>query len=310
MIELTVGTEYDQMRLDRFVLKASDIGKNTAEKLIRKGEVKVNGKKAKADCILQKDDIVRIYGVAEKGAGAVSFNEALGGVDVIYEDEFILAVNKPAFLPTQPMQGQEDCLSERVKLYLRKTIEEGGYRFVPAPVNRLDYETSGIVLCGKTPDSARKLSELLREEKIEKHYDALCLGEMSGQLRLENWAVKDQKENRMTLYGEKREGASRMLGIYRSERSSGGYSLVDARLITGKTHQIRSQMAFAGHPLVNDYKYGKKKENDQFREKYGIRRLFLHCCEVSFALWYAPGDIRITCDMPEEMKEVLKKLGM
>lgn len=310
MIELTVGTEYAGMRLDRFVLKAADIGKNTAEKLIRKGEVKVNGRKAKADIILQKDDIVKIYGVAEKDAGAVSFKEGLGGVDVIYEDDFILAVNKPAFLPTQPMQGQEDCLSERIKLYLRKTVEDSGYRFIPAPVNRLDYETSGIVLAGKTPDSARKLSELLREEKIDKHYSALCIGRMDRQLRLENWAVKDQKENRMKLYAERTEGASRMLGIYRPEKTSECYTLADAKLITGKTHQIRSQLAFAGHPLVNDYKYGIRSENDSFREKYGIKRLFLHCREVSFSLWYAPGDIRITCEMPDEMKKVLGKLGM
>lgn len=310
MIELTVGTEYAEMRLDRFVFKAADIGKNTAEKLIRKGEVKVNGKKARADLILRKDDTVRIYGVAGKDAGAVSFKEGLDGVDVLYEDEFILAVNKPAFLPTQPMQGQEDCLSERIKLYLKDIIAESGYRFIPAPVNRLDYETSGIVLAGKTPDAARKLSELLREEKIDKHYSALCLGKMDRQLRLENWAVKDPKENRMTLYGEKTENASRMLGIYRPERTSEGYTLADAKLITGKTHQIRSQLAYAGHPLVNDYKYGIRKENDMFREKYGIRRLFLHCREVSFSLWYSPGDIKITCDMPEEMKKVLEKLGM
>lgn len=310
MIELTVGTEYAEMRLDRFVFKAADIGKNTAEKLIRKGEVKVNGKKAKADLILQKDDTVRIYGVAEKNAGAVSFKEGLGKVDVLYEDEFVLAVNKPAFLPTQPMQGQEDCLSERIKLYLKDIIADSGYRFIPAPVNRLDYETSGIVLAGKTPDAARKLSELLRDEKIDKHYAALCFGKMDRQLRLENWAVKDPKENRMKLYGEKRENTSRMLGIYRPEKISEEFTLTDAKLITGKTHQIRSQLAYAGYPLINDYKYGLRKENDMFRDKYGIRRLFLHCREVSFSLWYAPGDIKITCDLPEEMRKVLEKIGM
>ena len=309
MIELLVRRDYDGMRLDRYIQKAAGLGRNTAEKLLRKGEVRLNGVRSAAQSPVREGDTVRIYGVEEIKPPAVSFDEGLGGVDVLYEDEFILAVNKPAYLPTQPMKGQKDCLSERVKNHLRKTIEEYDYRFVPAPVNRLDYETSGVVLCGKTPASAKALSQMLREEKIEKHYTALCLGMLQKTLRLEDWAAKDKTLNRMVIRPGREEGLSRMLGIYRGMESRDGMSLVDAKLITGKTHQIRCQLSNAGYPLINDYKYGERAANDRFREEFGVRRLLLHCSEVSFSLWYAPGTIRITCDLPQEMKQLVKKIG-
>lgn len=309
MIELLVEKDYEGMRLDRYIQKAAGLGRNTAEKLLRKGEVRINGVRSAAQSLLKEGDTVRIYGAEEKRTPAVSFDENLGGVDVLYEDDFILAVNKPAYLPTQPMKGQKDCLSERVKNHLRSAIEEYDYRFIPAPVNRLDYETSGIVLCGKTPSSAKALSEMLREERIEKHYAALCFGELKQTLRLEDWAIRDSAKNRMVIYPERREGASRMLGIYRGVSVCRNMSLVDARLITGKTHQIRCQLAHAGFPLVNDYKYGNRKASDAFQSEYGVKRLLLHCSEVSFSLWYAPGSIRISCEMPEEMKNLVRRIG-
>ena len=124
MIELLVSRDYDGMRLDRYIQKAAGLGRNTAEKLLRKGEVRLNGVRSSAQSAVREGDTVRIYGVEEKRTPAVSFDEALGGVEVLYEDGSILAVNKPAYLPTQPMKGQKDCLSERVKNHLRKTVEE------------------------------------------------------------------------------------------------------------------------------------------------------------------------------------------
>ena len=309
MIELLVSRDYDGMRLDRYIQKAAGLGRNTAEKLLRKGEVRLNGVRSSAQSAVREGDTVRIYGVEEKRTPAVSFDEALGGVEVLYEDGSILAVNKPAYLPTQPMKGQKDCLSERVKNHLRKTVEEYENRFIPAPANRLDYETSGVVLCGKTPAAARALSEMFREEKIEKHYTALCRGQFGKTLRLENWATKDASRNRMVISPRREEGLSRMLGIYRGIAVCKDLSLVDARPITGKTHQIRCQLANAGFPLINDYKYGDRAANDLFREEYGVKRLLLHCSEVSFSLWYAPGTIRITCEMPPEMKRLIKQIG-
>ncbi|MBO4359545.1 MAG: RluA family pseudouridine synthase [Eubacteriaceae bacterium] len=309
MIEISVDRDYDGMRLDRFIQKAAGLGRNTAQKLLRKGEVRINGIRSEAGTLLKEGDTVRIYGAEEKKAPAVSFDESLGGVDVLYEDEFILAVNKPAYLPTQPMKGSRDCLSERVKNHLKPVVEEYGGRFIPAPVNRLDFETSGTVLCGKTPAAARALSEMLREERIEKHYTALCSGKLEKTLRLEDWAAKDSSKNRMVIYPERREGTSRMLGIYRGIGTCREMSLVDAKLITGKTHQIRVQLANTGYPLINDYKYGNRRVNDAFREEYGVERLLLHCSEVSFSLWYAPGSIRICCELPEEMKRLVEKIG-
>jgi len=311
MTEITVTGDYDGMRLDRFITKITGAGRNTVQKLLRKGDVRIDGTRVReGDRPVREGESIRIYGVEERSSGAVSFDASLGEPRILYEDEEILAVDKPALLATQPMKGSRDSLSERIKNHLRELIEENGGRFIPAPVNRLDYQTSGIVLCGKTPSSARKLSEMLREEKIEKHYYALCAGEKNSRMRLENWAVRNSAANKMEIVPGRREGAVRMLGIYTPLSSSEGFTLVDAQIITGKTHQIRCQLSEAGLPLVNDVKYGDPEATRRFRKKCQAERILLHCREVAFPLWYAPGSIRITCPLPEDMAEALSLLGI
>ncbi len=305
-IDLNVGEEYDGMRLDRFVFKSTNCSKVAVQKLIRKGDVKLNGKKAPADTPVKAGDIIKVYGAEMKSEKSVSFCEGLGNLDILYEDEFILALNKPSCLSTQPSQGRVDCLSERVKLYYKDMITSSGGRFIPSPQNRLDYETSGIVLCAKTPKAAKELSELIREGDIDKQYYALCFGNIPKKMRLENYAIKDSKQNKMILYDEAVENSVRMDAVYTPLAKGDSLSLINAKLITGKTHQIRAQLSHVGAAVVNDKKYGNRNLNASFVQKHKLDRLCLHCYETSFNLWYAPGDIKITCDMPLDIKKICK----
>lgn len=304
LIELTVNDEYSDMRLDRFVFKSTDCSKVAIQKLIRKGDIKLNGKRVSADTAVKSGDKVKVYGAALKTADAVSFDGSVGSLDILYEDDFILAINKPTGLATQPSQSKTDCLSERIKFYLKDIIIKSNYRFVPAPVNRLDFETSGIVLCGKTPKAAKELSELIREGDVDKQYYALCFGNLPQKIRLENYALKDSKHNKMCLYDYHVDNSVRMDGIYTPIAKGKDISLINAKLITGKTHQIRAQLAYIGAPVVNDYKYGNRVLNDNLKKEQNVNRLCLHCYETAFDLWYAPGDIKITCDMPSDLKKV------
>ncbi len=307
---IEVGSEYDEMRLDRFVLNNTSLSKGLVQKLIRKGDVKINGKKAEASDHVHTLDEIKIYNAAQSDLPAASFVQGLPKVKVVYEDPFILAVNKPSGLNTQQGGQNNDCLNERIKLHLKDVVLHYNGVFVPAAVNRLDYGTSGIVLCGKTPTAAKELSRLIRENKIKKYYVALIFGEMKRKIKAECYAKKDTAKNIMLPCNEGDDGAVKMVAVYESLGVSDGMSLVKARLITGKTHQIRFQLSSLGYPLVGDNKYGNVRKNKIFKEKYGLDRMFLHCCETSFDLWDSSGNLRLVCEMPEELRSVCKKMGL
>ena len=307
LIRLNVKDEFDGMRLDRFVLNNTECSKGAVQKLIRKGDVKVNKKRSEASVRVKSGDVVDVYNAAPKSAA--KFVEGLPLPKVIYEDDFILAVNKPAGLNTQPGGSSADCLSERVKLYLKDVVEEYGGAFVPAPANRLDNGTSGIVLCGKTPKAAAELSALIRENKVKKCYFVLVCGKLNERVRLDGFARKDAKRNMMLPCDANEQGAVKMSAVYEPLETFGEYTLVKAKLITGKTHQIRFQLSAAGHEVVGDNKYGNRRINEEFKNKYGFCRLFLHCCEMSFKMWDDSGSMKITCALPEDMQNILKDIG-
>ena len=308
MKQFTITEDFSGMRLDRFIKKACpEIGKNTAQKMIRKGDAKVNGKKASADCILNTGDTVKIY-VREDAVKTLEINFELPDPEVIYEDELIMAVNKPPYLPSQPSSKGEDSVSERVKKYLADDIKAYDGLFSPGTANRLDTNTSGIVLAGKTPQAQRELSSLIASNKIDKVYTALVYGHFPGKMKVSDYAVKNTSSNLMTVYDEPVEGSVSMVSVFEPVEYIGEYTLLRAKLITGRTHQIRAQLSHLGYPVVLDRKYCDSTRNDRFRQSYGLNRQFLHCSEVSFKIWYDSSILKITCDLPEDLADVIGKL--
>ncbi len=212
----------------------------------------------------------------------------LKGITVVYEDEHFLFLNKPVGVLTQKAAKEDASLNEWMIGYLLAkdaSLEKDLPTFRPSVCNRLDRNTSGIVLCGKSLPGLQFLNACIRERGVRKFYRTICVGEITQSKRLEGWLVKDTVGNKVKIISDKAaagEGAALVQTAYTPIAMSEGYTLLEVELFTGKSHQIRAQMAAIGHPLIGDTKYGREEVNRRFREKYGLNYHLLHACCVKF----------------------------
>ena len=277
MKEFTVGKNDAGQRLDRFVGKAAPrLPSSLLQKYIRRKDVKVNGRPAGGDVRLTEGDTVRLY-IPDEFFEVPREEDAwqavaVPKVDVIYEDANILLADKrPGMLCHSAGEWTWDTLIAHIQAYLRAKGEwdpaaENG--FAPALCNRIDRNTGGIVIAAKTAEALRIMDEKVRLREIEKTYLCAVLGKPSPPSgTLEGYLFKDAKKNQVYVYDEPRPGARTAVTEYTTLASRNGLSLVECRLITGRTHQIRAQLAHAGCPLLGDGKYGRERDNRRFGEK-------------------------------------------
>lgn len=238
-------------RLDRFIMKYFSEMKRTAVfKLIRKKKIRLNGLKASPETILLEGDQVWIddyvIGEFEKKEG-LSFK---GTLHILYEDDKRLIVYKPKGLKTIPDHPEEISLTGLVQTYLRGLVTQ---TFSPSPVSRLDRNTTGLVLFGKTYESLKGLSEQMRERRIKKYYLALIFGTIEEEKRVEMTLSKDPDDNLVVQSDQ----GKKAITILRPLVSGTQKSLVEVDLVTGRSHQIRKALASLGHPIIGDPKYGR-----------------------------------------------------
>ena len=307
MIDFTINTEYENMRLDRFVQKnCTSISKMSIQKMMRKGRIKINGKKPKPDTRIHTGDHVKIFiSTSDKKERPPKPN--VPPPEILYEENDFIAVNKPAGLVSHPSKGSKDSLSERIYAYLYDNLDKEG-TFVPGVINRLDTNTSGIVLAPKTPLAAQKMYALMRENKIKKSYCVLAKGRIEKKLILKTYAKKNKKENKMYPSNISDKNAVFMHTIFTPIEYIGGNTLLKAKLLTGKTHQIRFQLYCINHPVAGDPKYKDENFNRFMYEKYHLNRQFLHCYEMSFPFWQDQSIIKITSTYSDDLDKVYKKL--
>ena len=277
MREFIAGKNDAGQRLDRFVGKAAPmLPASLLQKYIRRKDVKLNGRPAKGDVRLNEGDVVRLY-IPDEFFNAPREDEAWKAVtapkvDVVYEDENILLANKrPGMLCHSAGEWTWDTLIAHIQAYLRAKGEwDPGAEnsFAPALCNRIDRNTGGIVIAAKTAEALRIMDEKVKLREMEKTYLCAVLGTPKPAAgRLEGFLFKDAKKNQVYVYEEPRTGARTAVTEYRTLGSAGGLSLLECRLITGRTHQIRAQLAHAGWPLLGDGKYGRERDNRSFGEK-------------------------------------------
>ncbi len=276
MKEQIIGKNDAGQRLDRFVGKSVPLlPESLLQKYIRLKRIKLNGKAAKRDTRLQEGDIIQLYindEFFEKPREENSYLKVgTPHLTIVYEDKnILLADKKPGVLCHSAGQWDYNTLIANIQAYLAqkgewKPREENA--FTPALCNRIDRNTGGIVIAAKNAEALRILNEKIKQREIEKYYlCAVCGKPNPPQGKLENYLFKDAVKNQVFIKTRSEPGAKTAVTEYRTLCFEGQLSLLECRLLTGRTHQIRAQMAYAGWPLLGDGKYGRERINKNFGE--------------------------------------------
>jgi 23S rRNA pseudouridine955/2504/2580 synthase len=291
-------------RLDNFLLaRLKGVPKSHVYRLLRKGEVRVNKGRAKPDYRVEPGDEVRLPPVRRPEPGETPPRGRNAGLRlescIIHEDERLIVLDKPTGIAVHGGSG----LSHGVIEALRSARPDAPYLEL---VHRLDRETSGCLLIAKRRSTLRALHELLREGRVEKRYLALVKGRWElGEVRLEDRLRKTVRGGERVVTVD--ETGKTAASIFRPVEIGSAASLLEVRIMTGRTHQIRVQAAEAGHPLAGDERYGDRDYNRRMKQ-LGLERLFLHAASVG---WEDPvsGEWRVySTPLPEDLGEVLSSL--
>jgi len=288
MVKFIISQNDENQRLDKFLRKyLKNASLSHIYKLIRK-DVKVGGVREKPDRILKSGDEITIYISAEDEdflRGVRDIQKSKRQFGIAYEDKNILVVNKPFGLLIHGSPSEKkNTLTNQVVGYL---IEKGEYdvserTFSPAPVNRLDRNTTGLVVFGKTGQALKDLGQMMKERnRIRKFYLTIVSGEIEGELFLKGELVKDSNTNKVSIFDWASHGKE-IETIARVKSRARGFSLLEVEPVTGRTHQIRAHLAHAGYPVIGDAKYGDSRLNRKISEKYGLTTQLLHAEKLIF----------------------------
>ncbi|MDF2613580.1 MAG: RluA family pseudouridine synthase [Clostridia bacterium] len=295
MRQIIISDIEANQRLDKFLMKYfKKCPKSFIYRAIRTKKVKYNSKKPQGNEILQKNDVINVF-FTEEQFSEFEVQKEIQKVDItfkpVYEDHNILIVNKPMGLLTQKDTKTGHSLADEVLSYLleNKSYDpEVSKGFTPAPCNRLDRNTAGIVLIGKNLISTQTLSEMLKTKQISKYYMSIVLGMITAPIILKGYHLKQEGKNEVVITNHYSEGAKPVETRILPLKTNGRYTLVEVQLVTGKTHQIRAHLSQIGHPIIGDPKYGDPLENKYFKEKYHLKYQILCAYKIKFELCSGP----------------------
>lgn len=341
MKELQVTNRDAKQRLDKYLKRMfPEMGTSFLYKMLRKKNITLNGKKATGSeqvlsgdliqCFFSDETFDKFAGIVSAGAGESALDDnnlgnkktlsgkdsyleykkafnTLNDIAVIYEDEHILLLDKPAGILSQKAKPNDLSLNEWLIGYLlhsRTVTEESLRRFKPSVCNRLDRNTSGLVICGKTLIGSREMSRILKDRSLQKYYRTYVHGRMEGAETLIAYHKKDIKNNQAEICFNVSEADKKaydeIVTAYRTIEAKDKYSYLEIELITGKTHQIRAHLSAYGHPIVGDGKYGHKHN---IIEKFYPQYQLLHAYRIVFPV--LEGDLEylsnkeFVCEEPE-----------
>ena len=271
MKSFTAGPNENGVRLIRFVEGVTkDMPRSMMYKAFRNKRIKVNGKRAEPDTRLSAGDLIELYINDEffpvgKPAAKTAKPRRQPPVTVVYEDENFAVLYKPAHLLCHSDRTGDANLVDAFAAYLEAKGEYDPHaekRFAPALCNRLDRGTEGLVLAAKSYAALRDLNAIIRDDMMKKEYLTITVG-APPQGRFVAWLQHSEKNNKVRIHARESEGYKQIITEVTVIRQAGPFALCRIGLITGRTHQIRAHLAYLGHPVLGDIKYGSHKMNER-----------------------------------------------
>lgn len=286
-------------RLDVFLSeREKQLTRSQIQKMIGEGRAEVYGKIRKPGYRLREGDCIEFdFEFPEKEKPSP---EKIP-LNIIYDDDHLIVLDKPSGMVVHPGAGRTHPTLVDGLLYSFPEIGNVGPAERPGIVHRLDKETSGLMVAAKSEIAYQALQKQFRQRKVEKSYLALVWGKISQDEGRFTWAIGRHRKHgeRMSIRSKKPRPAETLFGVIKRYR---GFTLLEVKPVTGRTHQIRVHMAASGHPLVGDYRYGRKNK------KIRVPRLFLHACRLAFFHPQTGHMIEFYSPLPGDLGDFLKKL--
>ena len=317
MQEIKVTANEAGQRLDKLLAKyLNEAPKSFLYKMLRKKNIVLNGKKATGSEKLVCGDSVKLFlsdETIDKFSKSI-IRKTKGTLDILYEDPDILIINKPAGMLSQKAEAKDVSVVEYLITYLLESgqiTEEELRSFKPSICNRLDRNTSGILVCGKSLIGLQKMAEMFRERSMKKFYQCIVEGDVKETQHIKGYLVKDESTNRVMIHENALPESQPIETEYRPLRRLNHGTLLEVHLITGRTHQIRAHLASVGHPIVGDHKYGDRKVNQYYKEQYQLGSQLLHAYRLSMpehmkGLEQISG-IVFTAPLPKKFSDILER---
>ena len=301
MKQFTISPNESGQRFDKYLKKLlSNASGSFVYKMLRKKNITLNDHKADGTEKLASGDQVKLFlsdETFEKFSGGEQANseyEAAKAVDasrlkVVYEDVDVLIINKPSGMLSQKAVPEDISANEYILSYLIRKgelTEEQWKTFRPSICNRLDRNTSGLLIAGKSLNGLQQMAEALKKRTVQKYYRCIVKGEVKEKTHLKGYLSKDESANKVTIRTritpDEKADYLPIETEYRPVQVSNGYTELEVHLITGRSHQIRAHLASIRHPIIGDAKYGDRGVNEHFRREAGIRSQMLHAYRIVF----------------------------
>lgn len=321
-----IGKNEAGQRMDKYLKKYfKEAGSGFLYKMLRKKNILLNDKKAEGNEILKLGDTVTLYlaeETIEKFRGTSNKNVQVKQkyqvipLDIVYEDADFIILNKPAGMLSQRASDQDISMVEYLIGYLqsgKKITDKELETFHPSVCNRLDRNTSGLILAGKSLVGLQFFSRMLKDRSMKKYYLCLVHGQVTEKKHCKAYLIKNPRTNTVQVAANQVKGSSVIETSFEPLWRGKKETLLKVELITGKSHQIRCHMASLGYPLAGDSKYGDKEWNRELKRKTGLSRQFLHAWQTVFPEIEGEGNAlskaTMSAPLPKDLREVLKAVG-
>lgn len=319
MREIIINENEAGQRFDKYLFKYfKEAPSSFIYKMLRKKNIVLNGKKSDGKDKLTSGDSIKIFMADEtidKFRGQLNI-EVVNPInlDIVYEDQNVLIVNKPSGMLSQKAEKDDNSINEYIVSYLMHSgqlTKEQLKTFKPGICNRLDRNTSGLIVAGKSLKGLQVMSEMFKKRTMDKYYLTIVSGIIDKPINIKGFLTKDEKSNKVAISDNEMSNSYYIETGYEPLKYGNNITLLKVKLITGRTHQIRAHLASVGNPIVGDYKYGNKEINNIYKNKYQIEDQMLHAWKLIFPEmkddFEELSQKEITANIPENFEKVIKK---